>query len=196
MKRILSYLIIFFCYSLVTNVKADDISDFQIEGMSIGDSLLDYFNEDEINNSKRNYGSNLKYYVVGIYKNIEIYDTVDIYLKSGDKNYEIKSIGGFIYMKKKECLSKRKQVSRELRDLFKNSKESKYEAVPHEYDKTGKSKIYSTVFWLKNREGDDAIRIDCNDWSKNIESKYNWGDNFSVAAVTREINSWIINGYK
>ena len=46
MKRILSYLIIFFCYSLVTNVKADDISDFQIEGMSIGDSLLDYFNED------------------------------------------------------------------------------------------------------------------------------------------------------
>ena len=46
---------------------------------------------------------------------------------------------------------------------------------------------YTLQFWLKI-EGDDAIRIDCNDWSKNIESKYNWGDNFSVAAVTREIN--------
>ena len=33
------------CQSLA---KADDIRDFQIEGMSIGDSLLDYFNEDEI----------------------------------------------------------------------------------------------------------------------------------------------------
>ena len=27
---------------------ADDIRDFQIEGMSIGDSLLDYFSEEEI----------------------------------------------------------------------------------------------------------------------------------------------------
>jgi len=29
--------------------KADDISDFQIEGISIGDSLLDHFKENEIN---------------------------------------------------------------------------------------------------------------------------------------------------
>jgi len=29
-------------------VFADDISDFQIEGMSIGDSLLDFFSEEEI----------------------------------------------------------------------------------------------------------------------------------------------------
>ena len=27
---------------------ADDIKDFEIEGMSIGDSLLDYFSEEEI----------------------------------------------------------------------------------------------------------------------------------------------------
>ena len=37
---------------------------------------------------------------------------------------KIKSLVG-LSMKKKECLSKRKQVSRELRDLFKNSKEFK-----------------------------------------------------------------------
>ena len=29
---------------------ADEISDFQIEGMSIGDSLLDYYSENEIKN--------------------------------------------------------------------------------------------------------------------------------------------------
>ena len=28
---------------------ADDIKDFEIEGISIGDSLLDYYSEDEIN---------------------------------------------------------------------------------------------------------------------------------------------------
>ena len=31
-----------------TSVFADDISDFQIEGISLGDSLLDYMTEDEI----------------------------------------------------------------------------------------------------------------------------------------------------
>ena len=30
------------------SVFADDISDFEIEGISIGDSLLDYMTEDEI----------------------------------------------------------------------------------------------------------------------------------------------------
>jgi hypothetical protein len=35
-------------FSLQSWTKADDISEFEIEGMSIGDSALDYFSEDEI----------------------------------------------------------------------------------------------------------------------------------------------------
>ena len=35
-------------FSLQSWTKADDISDFEIEGISIGDSLLDYFSEEEI----------------------------------------------------------------------------------------------------------------------------------------------------
>jgi len=41
MKRLLLILILTFSYQTLT--KADDISDFEIEGMSIGDSALDYF---------------------------------------------------------------------------------------------------------------------------------------------------------
>ena len=40
-------------FSLQSLTKADDISDFEIEGMSIGDSLLDFFSEDEILKSIR-----------------------------------------------------------------------------------------------------------------------------------------------
>ena len=105
MKRL--FLILILTFSFQSLSKADDIGDFEIEGISIGDSLLDYLSEDEINNSRRNYGSNLKYYVVGISKNIEIYETIDIYLKSGDKSYEIKSIGAYIFMNKK----KRKKIN-------------------------------------------------------------------------------------
>ena len=40
--------VLFLIFSLQSWTKADDISDFQIEGMSIGDSALDYFSEKEI----------------------------------------------------------------------------------------------------------------------------------------------------
>ena len=36
-------------FSLQSWTRADDISDFEIEGMSIGDSLLDYYSKDETN---------------------------------------------------------------------------------------------------------------------------------------------------
>ena len=47
MKKLLALLFSLFFLSS-PSVFADDISDFQIEGMSIGDSLLDYMTEDEI----------------------------------------------------------------------------------------------------------------------------------------------------
>ena len=34
---------------------ADDISDFQIEGMSVGDNILDYFSEKQLINFSRSY---------------------------------------------------------------------------------------------------------------------------------------------
>ena len=36
-------------FSLQSWTRADDISEFEIEGMSIGDSLVDYFSHEEIN---------------------------------------------------------------------------------------------------------------------------------------------------
>ena len=90
--------------------KADDIRDFQIEGISIGDSLLDYVTKKEINLSKRNYVKNKKYYVVGYDENLTIYDQVDIYLKSNDNKYIVRTLGGTIYMNKKDCLTKKKQI--------------------------------------------------------------------------------------
>ena len=46
MKRILFIILLILNIQLL--VKADDIGDFQIEGMSIGDSLLNYMNVYEI----------------------------------------------------------------------------------------------------------------------------------------------------
>ena len=48
MKVFISVLILMF--SLQSWTKADDIRDFEMEGISIGDSLLDYLTKEEINN--------------------------------------------------------------------------------------------------------------------------------------------------
>ena len=41
--------IIFLVFSFYSWTKADDIRDFQIEGMSIGDSLLNFYTEEKLN---------------------------------------------------------------------------------------------------------------------------------------------------
>ena len=48
MKRLLLILILTFSFQTLS--KADDIRDFEIEGMSIGDSLLDHFSKHHTNN--------------------------------------------------------------------------------------------------------------------------------------------------
>ena len=49
MKKILLIIILIFSFQSFTN--AEDISEFEIEGMSIGDSLLDFVSESYIKNN-------------------------------------------------------------------------------------------------------------------------------------------------
>mgnify|MGYP006875000944 CR=1 FL=1 len=53
MKRLLLILILTFSFQTLT--KADDIRDFQIEGMSLGDSALDFATKSEIISLKNSY---------------------------------------------------------------------------------------------------------------------------------------------
>ena len=194
MKRLL--LILILTLSLQSWTKADDIRDFEIEGMSIGDSLLDFMTINEINSSKLNYvPDNKKYYVVGYYKNLNKYDGVDIYLKRNDTKYIIRTIGGMITMNQSNCLKKRQLIVKELRELFSNTVEKNYEGVSHSFDKTGETKTYQTGFSLKNNNDDDHVRVECTDWSKSFENNNGYTDNLSVVAFTEEILLWFKSGY-
>ena len=64
MKRLLTILILIF--TLQTPSLADDIRDFQIEGMSVGDSALDFFSEEKILNNRATYFKNKTYTPVEI----------------------------------------------------------------------------------------------------------------------------------
>ena len=45
MKRLLAYLLLVLSFGFIFNTKADDISDFEIEGMSVGDSALEFLDK-------------------------------------------------------------------------------------------------------------------------------------------------------
>ena len=59
MKKLLTIIILSLCF--ITSSKADDIRDFQIEGMSVGDSLLEYFSKDFIEKNKKFYPNSKKF---------------------------------------------------------------------------------------------------------------------------------------
>ena len=72
MRIFLSIFILILIFSLQSWSWADDIRDFEIEGMSIGDSALDYYSEEEILNNKVNWYKKDDFYAVVIEVNNSI----------------------------------------------------------------------------------------------------------------------------
>ena len=83
MKILLTFFVLFFS----SFVNAEDISDFEIEGMSVGDSLLDYIPKDEIiqelkvNEFFYDYLEQGKFGEVYLYKYFKSYDHVSFFVK-------------------------------------------------------------------------------------------------------------------
>ena len=66
MKKLSTYLfLVLFSFSAPSF--ADDIRDFQIEGMSIGDSLLDYMSEEKLEALAKYVYENKKFIAVVVY---------------------------------------------------------------------------------------------------------------------------------
>ena len=97
-------------FSFQAPSQADDIRDFQIEGMSVGDSLLDYFSEEDINSHSKYWWKDRKYFMVSKSSpSFEIYGVMQFALKNNDKNYIIQGLSGKILFEKniQNCLKKK-----------------------------------------------------------------------------------------
>ena len=105
-KNLLIILLIFSFQSRVNAddiINADDISDFEIEGLSIGDSSLDYVDKEFIEKEKYYYPASKKFveFNIDIWNlksfNFEIYDGVHIVFKNNDPKYIIEALRAKIY---------------------------------------------------------------------------------------------------
>ena len=191
MKKLLGILVL--CLFLIAPSQADDIQDLQIEGMSVGDSLLDYFSELEIKNFKNydNLPSNMRFRISEFYSKdgmkMDLYDGMQIYYKPEDKKFILHGLNGFfICSNKTKCKKTYKNIVNDISRIFENLK-GKETTFKHSDDKSGKSIVTMHIFEVNN----GAVSIRYTDWSSEI----NFSDNIAVEAVTSDLRNWQRSDY-
>ena len=191
MRIFITVLIIIF--NLQTWTKADDIRAFEIEGMSIGDSLLDFYAEEQILNEKKNgfLYSNKEYFTARL-ENIHgnLYEYLQFQIKADDPKYTIYSIEGINFFDNiNSCLVNQKNISSEIKNIFPDAKKI-VDNGKHNADPTGKSMGYEIYYFFKN--GGNAT-IACYDWSDEITKDKGWLDNLKVIVDSQEFHYWLNN---
>ncbi len=188
-------LLLFLILNLQLSVKADDISDFEIEGMSIGDSLLDYFSENEINQAKQDtqYPGSDRYIIITFndLNRFQIYDSVQIDYKKNDSKYFIASLMGMLSFHDNiyDCYEKQKTIVSEIEMLFSKAKKQEGKQAKT-FDKTGESTSYLYEFHLS---GGDVIQISCDDWSDKMSKKHNLNDHLGVSVMSKDLVNFLYN---
>ena len=204
MKKVLLLLFSFFLLSS-PSVYADDISDFEIEGMSIGDSLLDYMTEDEIlaeieeNKYLYTYLKHPnKYAEVYFSGQPQIYNWISFkvknnstskYVTNKNEKYIIVGLRGNInYIEDFDsCLIKKDEIVSELSKVFINAEKTEF-VDKHNADPSGNS-----IAEIVNFEYDsgDGASIYCDNFEETLRIKNNWVEGLTVSIKRKEINEWL-----
>ena len=177
-------------FSLQSWTKADDISDFEIEGISIGDSLLKYVSEKQIKvRMLTDYPKSKKFSRVTFSNSLNLtqYEDIQFHFKTKDKKYIIKGMSAGIYIDNNfsKCLKEKNKIYNDIKNQFLNLEE-KNNIGAHDYDK--ESKVNMTYLYFPNG---GFFRLGCIDWSKKLEKKY--FDHLKVWANHREFKEFIIS---
>ena len=178
MRFFLPVLLLIFIFQFSS--KANDISELEVEGISIGDSLLKIMNEKEIIADMSPMYKNKKF-LTFIYFNTEIYDAIHFSFYANDNNYTVNSIEAKIIFKYdiKNCLKKQKEITKDISEII-GSYTTYYpiDKQVRKSDPSGKSFMYAEAFLFKQDES--MIQIYCTDWSEEFENK-NWHDELKVS---------------
>lgn len=187
MKKIVASILIFF--SIVTHLNAQSLKDLEIEGISVGDSALSFFNKNEIKNNTWDYYKDKKFTPVQMtgLNFFETYQGVDFDYKTGDKNYTIYSLSGILkYNDKniKDCYKKMDEIDEELQSVLEDFKKEDKATWKHGVDPTGDSTF--TDIYYESEEG--TVTITCYDFSEKQEKKGS-GDYLSIMIA---LNEWVL----
>ena len=185
MRVFIAVIILIFGFQSFT--KADDISDFQIEGISIGDSLLDYFRKSEINNNLATYYKNNEYSSLELYKDegsfeLKQYDHLVASFKTIDSKFKILGLSGVTWYQKtiNQCYQDMKGVINDISQLIINISPTKIKTIDFVFGKNTYSRF--------DFNSGHAITVQCTDYDSKHE---NYWDHLRIAIDTDEWMTWV-----
>ena len=189
MKKISLYILLVLIWCHVG--LADDIKNFEIEGMRVGESALNYFTKEEIENGKQpqQYPGSDRYIISNIFehKNFEKYVQIQINYLKDDAEYHMGGIlGSSPYDDIKLCL-KDKDVMENKMDKFFDVPVKQTATQDKHYDQTGNSKTHITQYFLKN----GLVLITCDDWSTKMTNEENLRDIISVNLIGEDFKNFL-----
>ena len=205
MKKLLGILVLGFL--LNTSAYTDDIKDFQIESMSIGDSALNYFSEVQLEDNELDWHNySYKEYSTSLLPGKGIYDWFHVSYKSDNDNFTIEGLVGILVIKNydnKKCNKKLHTVALDVSELFKNTKQGKKEKYKILYnprkiyqvaDLSGKSTATSISFNFLDK---GEIILTCYDMDKvtnqidSLIKDINRFDSFRIDIRSREFANYL-----
>ena len=186
--------VLFLILSFQSWTKADDITDFEIEGISIGDSVLKYFSTKELNSFyKIKYPKSNKYIGYEIPDSLSKikfnnYESITLHWQSDDNKMKIVSISGInLYPNNLDkCLKERDKISLNIKSILKNSILNKFNG---NFGSGNDSKSYNIEHVVNN----GSIKIWCTDWDKKTEKENDWEDDLNIAIALKEFLFWLDN---
>ena len=195
MKKLSIYLFLILL-SFSNSIYADDIKEFEIEGISIGESLLEYLSKEqiiseiEVNKPTYNY-LNEDFGEVYLFESSDKYYALSFMVKPKDKYFNIYSVTGLIDYDNKieQCFTKKKEIVKEFSLIFNNATQRE-ETLEFNWDPTGESITYITYFDFENG---DYARVSCSKYKKSLKIENNWADGLSVKIGKKEILEWFDN---
>ena len=195
MKLSTAYLLVFLNLVFFCNVKAEVINNFKIEGIKIGDNLLDHAENiglslESLKNFKLVYYPNSKKFAgLNIVNkgNYKTFDTVQFHINPN--NYKIHSVSGKMY--KSSCFKELDIMFEEIKNLYPSAEIYLGKEKKHKADKTGNSMSKFHVLKFINGQ----IRFDCQDWSDEFrDSNGNKPkDGIMVSVLSNEFFDWLKN---
>ena len=195
--RVLSSIIVFI-FGLQSLSIADDISEFEISGFTLNQSLLDNYKKDYLisnwESQKHTYDFySKKYYKIAFFgKTYDPYDSIVLYTLKTDNLFKIKSITGFREnMDIKNCYREQESIAVEIFNLFPNTNKKTYGPAPKTVDATGNSTEKGIYFVFQDGS---AAGTACIDYGEEFLKKYpHTDDHMQVYLDTKEYSEWLIN---
>ena len=195
MKKLSTYLfLILLSFSIPSY--GDDIKEFEIEGISIGESLLEYLSKEqiiseiEVNKPTYNY-LNEDFGEVYLFESSDKYYALSFMVKPKDKYFNIYSVTGLIDYDNKieQCFTKKKEIVKEFSLIFSNATQRE-ETLEFNWDPTGESITYITYFDFENG---DFAKVSCSKFKKSLKIENNWIDGLAIQIGKKKILEWFDN---